>query len=132
MLAGGHATVPLLARRQTLPVRGIFSTRRSLPADDRGGEVRLDGHRRRKLRMDARLGLLLSLSALSLASGCCCDLCGDGGGHSCWPDFCRPYEERIDADSSQCGTYCRMVGCGGGMKQWLHNKVTHCKGCGDI
>ena len=82
--------------------------------------------------MDARLGLVLSLIGLSVASGCCCDLCGDGCGRSCWPDFCRTYEERIAEESSQCGTCCRTVGCGGGMKQWLHNKATHCKGCGDI
>ena len=36
------------------------------------------------------------------------------------------------ADDTQCGTCCRTVGCGGGIKQWLHNKGTHCRGCGDI
>ena len=82
--------------------------------------------------MDARFGLILSLMGLSLSAGCCCDLCGDGCGRSCWPTFCRPYEERIAAENSQCGTCCREVGCGGGIKQWLHNKATHCKGCGDI
>jgi hypothetical protein len=64
--------------------------------------------------------------------------CGDEGcyggfdcDHACGPKFCRPYEARI-AEHTQCGTCCKTVGCGGGIRQWLHNKATHCRGCGEI
>ena len=85
--------------------------------------------------MISRWALLVCASAL-FAGGCCCtDRCGSG----CGPHgergslFCRPYEQRMaDSNADECGTCCKTVGCGGGIKGWLHNQATGCKGCGDI
>ncbi len=85
--------------------------------------------------MISRWVLLVGASAL-LAGGCCCpDMCGSG----CGPGggkgslFCRPYEQRMaDSNVYECGTCCPTVGCGGGIKGWLYNQATGCKGCGDI
>jgi len=89
--------------------------------------------------------LLVALGAVVLASGCCCpDMCGGGG---CGPQgcglggrvlgrgslCCRTYEQRMaDSTAYECGTCCKTVGCGGGIKGWLRNQATGCKGCGDI
>ena len=75
-----------------------------------------------------------------LAGGCCCqDMCGGCGAGGCGPRggrgslFCRPYEQRMaDSNAYECGTCCKTVGCGGGIKQWLRNQATGCKGCGDV
>lgn len=84
---------------------------------------------------------VIALGAVGLASGCCCqDMgggCGDGGcglgGCGRRPLFCRPYEQRMaDSTAYECGTCCKTVGCGGGIKGWLRNQATGCKGCGDI
>ena len=37
-----------------------------------------------------------------------------------------------DSTSYECGTCCKTVGCGGGIKGWLRNQATGCKGCGDV
>lgn len=89
--------------------------------------------------MVLRCGLLLALSALSFA-GCCCpggfagNGCGPCGGEGLGPLFCRPYEQRMAAgELDDCGTCVTPAGCGnGGIKGWLRNNATCCKGCGDI
>ena len=38
-----------------------------------------------------------------------------------------------DSNAYECGTCCKPVGCGnGGVKGWLRNQATGCKGCGDV
>lgn len=92
--------------------------------------------------MNSRWILALSLLTVS-AAGCCgagnCGSCGIGGcgvtdcGVAPKTPFCRTYEERIAGGNAACGTCATSVGCcNGGIKGWLHNNATCCRGCGDV
>ena len=87
--------------------------------------------------MISRSALLVCAAAL-VAGGCCCpDMggngcgpCGGGGGRGSL--CCRTYEERM-SQTDPCGTCVTPVGCGnGGVRGWLRNQSTCCKGCGDV
>ena len=91
--------------------------------------------------MISRWALFVCASAL-LAGGCCCpDMGGSGCGvGGCGPRrgggslLCRPYEQRMaDSNSNHCGSCNTPTDCcNGGIKGWLNNQATGCKGCGDM